>query len=322
MQAIVYGKYGNPDVLQLKEVEKPIPKPDEVLIKVQAVALNASDMEFLRGEPAYVKMWGLWKPKYQILGSDIAGTIEAIGEKATNFKIGDEVFCDLLYKWGGLAEYICAAEKELVLKPKEMTFQMAAAIPQAGTVALQALRDKGQIKAGQKVLINGAGGGTGTFAIQLAKYFGATVTGIDNRGKLALMLSVGADQVMDYTKDDFSKNEERYDLIVDFVAHRSIFDYKKVLKPNGRYVLVGGSIKRLLQALFIGPVIGLTSNKKMGFLAHEQNKKDIETMLNFYKTGKVVPIIEKSYPLAEVPTAFWELMKGEVKGKLVIKIGC
>jgi NADPH:quinone reductase-like Zn-dependent oxidoreductase len=240
MKAIVYTKYGLPDVLQLKEVEKPIPKDDEVLIKVHAASLNSSDWEFLTGKPPYIRLWGLLKPKYKILGSDIAGRVEAVGKNVKQFEPGDEVFGDIMYRWGGFAEYVCASEDALMLKPESMTFEEVAAVPQAATLALQGLRYKGQIQPGQRVLINGAGGSAGTFAVQLAKYFGAEVTGVDSTRKLDMMRSIGADQVIDYTQEDFTQNGQRYDLILDFKAYRSIFDCKRALSPKGIYVMTAG----------------------------------------------------------------------------------
>ena len=248
MKAIVYTKYGPPDVLQLKEVQKPTPKDDEVLIKIHATSLNASDWEILRGKPAYARIFGLLKPKIRILGSDIAGRVEAVGGNVTLFQPGDDVFGDTFGSFGGFAEYVCAREDKLMPKPATMTFEQAAALPQAGVLALQGLRDKGQIQPGQKVLINGAGGSCGTFAIQLAKMFGAHVTGIDRTSKLDMMRLIGADHVIDYTREDFAQaqSEQRYDLILDFMAYRSMFDHMRVLGPTGRCVVVGGSMFRVL----------------------------------------------------------------------------
>ncbi len=319
MKAIVYEKYGLPEVMQLKEVEQPMPKAQEVLIKVKAVSLNASDIEFLKGEPFYTRFWGLTKPKYPILGSDIAGEVIAVGTKVKAFKIGDEVFGDIMYKWGGFAEYVCVKENLLVHKPNHLSFEVAAAFPQAGVVALQALRDKGKLEAGQQVLINGAGGGSGSFAIQLAKHMGAKVTGIDNTGKQAFMRSIGADDVIDYTQEDFVEKGPQYDLIIDFVAHRSLFDYQKVLKPKGKYVLVGGQMKRLLQAAFIGPFVGKGKEQKLGVLGHEYKRADLGTLLEFYELEKVKPIIDaQTFTLSEVPAAMAFLESGQAKGKVVI----
>jgi NADPH:quinone reductase-like Zn-dependent oxidoreductase len=242
MKAIVYTKYGSPEVLQLKEVAKPTPKDDEVLIKVQAVSVNRSDWEGLSGKPLYARLGGLLKPRHHILGSDIAGRVEMAGRHIRRFRPGDEVFGDILPRLGGFAEYVCARESALAPKPASMTFEEAAAIPQAAVIALQGTRDKGKIHPGQKVLITGAGGGAGTFAVQLAKLYGAEVTGVDNTGKLDFMRSLGADHVIDYTREDFTKNGKQYDLILDVVAHRSVFAYKRALGSRGSYFLTGGSV--------------------------------------------------------------------------------
>ncbi len=272
MKAIVYTKYGPPDVLQLKEVEKPTPKDKEVLIKIHATSVNASDWEGLKGSPLYTRIWGLLKPKNQILGSDIAGRVEAVGRNVKQFQQGDEVFGDILYCGGGFAEYVCAPEDALMLKPASMTFEEAATVPQAALITLQGLRDKGQIQPGQKVLINGAGGGAGTFAVQIAKSFGAEVTGVDSTKKLDMMRSIGADQVIDYTQEDFTQNGQRYDLILDLVASHSIFDYKRALTPKGVYVMVGGSMAHIFQTLFLGSLISITGTKKWVFLGRNQTR--------------------------------------------------
>jgi len=320
MKVLTYFQYGSPEMLQLQEVEKPVPKDDEVLVKVHAVSLNASDMEMLTANPSYVRMWGFFKPKFNILGSDISGVVEAIGENVSQFKVGDEVFGDNFERWGGLAEYVSIPVNKLLQKPKDLTFEEAAALPQAGVVALQGLRDKGQIQSGQKVLINGAGGGAGTFAIQLAKHFGAEVTGVDNELKLELMRSLGADYVVDYQKEDFTKKGKQYDLIFDLVAHRSIFDHKRALNSNGKYVVAGGAIPQLLQTLFVGGLISIMSKKNMGILVHQQNKKDINYMVELLQNKKIVPIIDKTFPLENAADAFQYLLEGSAKGKVVIKI--
>ncbi len=234
MKAVVYTAYGPPDVLHIKEVAKPTPTDDEVLIKVQAVSVNRSDWEGLIGKPLYARLGGLRKPRRQILGSDIAGRVEMAGRNVERFQPGDEVFGDILARMGGFAEYVCAPESALALKPAGMTFEAVAAIPQAGVIALQGIRDKGEVQPGQSVLINGAGGGAGTFAVQLAKLYGAEVTGVDNTDKLDFMRSLGADYVIDYTREDFTKNGKQYDLILDLVAHRSVFAYQRALTQVSR----------------------------------------------------------------------------------------
>ena len=263
MKAIVYTEYGSPDVLHLQEVEKPTPKEDEALVKIHAASINAADLEILRGNWS-ARFGGPLKPKHKILGSDIAGRIEAVGRNVKQFQPGDEIWGDLSIPlgYGAFAEYVCVPENALRLKPARMTFEQAAAIPSAGANALQNLRgvgssspsfllsDKGEIQPGQKVLINGAGGGVGTFAVQIAKSFGAEVTGVDSPSKLDMLRSIGADHVIDYTQEDFTKNGQRYDLILDVVASRSIFDYKRALSPKGIFVMVGGSGAAILQAFY------------------------------------------------------------------------
>jgi len=317
MKAFVYTKYGPPDVLQLKEVEKPTPKDNEVLVKIYATSANASDWEMLNGTPLYTRLWGLLKPKYQILGSDIAGRVEAVGRNVTRFQQGDAVFGDIFESWGGFAECACAPETALMLKPDSLTFEEAAAVPQAALIALQGLRDKGKIQSGQKVLINGAGGGAGTFAVQIAKFFGAEVTGVDSTKKLDMIRSIGADLAIDYTQEDFTKNGQRYDLILDFVASHSIFDYKQALTSNGVYVMVGGSVPHLFQTLLLGSFLSMIGSRKMGILAAKPNK-GLAFMLELIESGSVIPVIDKRFPLSEVPEALRHLGEGHVKGKVVI----
>jgi NADPH:quinone reductase-like Zn-dependent oxidoreductase len=318
MKAIVYTTYGPPEVLQLKEVAKPTPSDDEVLIKVQAVSVNRSDWEGLRGKPLYARLGGLLKPRHQILGSDIAGRVEMAGRNVRRFQPGDEVFGDILPRLGGFAEYVCARESALALKPARMTFEEAAAIPQAAVIALQGIRDKGQVQPGQEVLISGAGGGAGTFAVQLAKLYGAEVTGVDSTGKLDFMRSLGADHVIDYTREDFTKNGKQYDLILDVVAHRSVFAYKRALRPNGSYFLTGGSVATIFQILLLGPWIKGTTGKKMRILAVRPNLKDMVYITELCEAGKVAPVIDRRYPLSEVPEALRYLGEGRTKGKVVI----
>jgi NADPH:quinone reductase-like Zn-dependent oxidoreductase len=321
VKAVVYTEYGPPDVLQFKEVAKPTPTDDEVLIKVQAVSVNRSDWEGLIGKPIYARMGGLRKPRRQILGSDIAGRVEAVGRNIEQFQPGDEVFGDIMWHMGGFAEYVCVRERALALKPASMTLEQVAAIPQAAVIALQGIRDKGEVQPGQKVLINGAGGGTGTFAVQLAKLYGAEVTGVDNTGKLDFMRSLGADHVIDYTQEDFTKNGKQYDLILDVIAHRSVFAYKRALKPNGSYFAVGGSVATFFQILLLGPLIRRATGKKIRVLIVQPNLKDMLHITELYEAGKVVPVIDKRYPLSEVPEALRCLGEGRAKGKVVITVG-
>jgi NADPH:quinone reductase-like Zn-dependent oxidoreductase len=264
-------------------------------------------------------MWGLTKPKIKILGSDIAGRIEAVGDNVKRFQPGDEVFGDIMEHWGGFAEYVCAPESMLTLKPAGMTFEQAAALPQAAVVALQGIRDKGNIQPGQKVMINGAGGGSGSFALQLARMYDAEVTGIDSGEKLDTMRSNGADHVIDYTKEDFAIREERYDLILDLAAHRSIFDYRRVLQPNGVYLLVGGSMPRILQAAFLGPLISIAGSRKMGMLLVKQNK-GLDYLSELVMNGTITPVIDRTYPLDEAPEALRYLGEGHARGKVIITV--
>ena len=315
MKAIIYTKYGGP--LQIKDVEKPIPKDDEVLVKVHAVSINDWDDGLLRGDFINRLLNGIWKPKRKILGSDIAGRIEAVGKNVTQFKTGDDVYGDLSGYWGGFAEYVCARERSLALKPGTMSYIDAAAIPQAAMLAVQGLIDKGKIQAGQKLLINGAGGGVGTFGIQIAKLYGLEVTGVDRTSKLAMLRSMGFDHVIDYTKEDFTKNNEQYDLILDVKTNRSMFDYARALNRNGAYVTVGGSIPRLLQALLLGPLILMMYKKHFRIVSLKTNK-DLAYMSELFEAGKVRPVIDGPYKLDEFDKAFRIFGKAEHKGKVVI----
>src|SRR5258706_11676056 len=317
MKAIIYTKYGSPEVLQLKEIEKPYPKHDEVLVKVYAVSINDWDLGLLDGDFINRLLNGLLKPKRKILGSDIAGRIEAVGKHVTRFKTGDEVYGDLSGQWGGFAEYTCAREKALALKPAGMSFTEAAAIPQAAMLAVQGLIDKGKIHLGQKLLINGAGGGVGSFAVQIARLYGVEVTGVDSTGKLDMLRSMGFDHVIDYKREDFTKNGQCYDLVLDVKTNRSMFDYARALCPNGIYVTVGGSMVRLLQALLFAPWISMISKKHIHLVALKPNK-DLSYMNELFEAGKVKPVIEGPYKLNEFPEAFRIFGKGEHKGKVVI----
>ena len=320
MKAIVCTKYGPPESLQLKEVETPTPKDNEVLVKVHAASLNAADLDFLRGKFINRLMWGFLKPKYKILGSDIAGRIDSVGRDVEEFQLGNEIFVDLFeYGFGAFAEYVCVPENALRLKPANMTFEEAATIPQAAIVALQGLRDKRQILPGQKVLINGAGGGMGTFAVQIAKSFGAEVTGVDSTEKLDMVRSIGADHIIDYTQEDFTKSGKRYDLILDVAAHHSIFAYKRALSPKGIFALVGGSRGSILQTVFLGPLISIFSSKKMSLVTWKSNKKeDMAYIGELFEAGKVLPVIDRRYPLSEVADALRYLEEGHHQGKIII----
>jgi len=330
MKAIVLNKYGSPDYLELKEVEKPGPKEDEVLVKVQAASVNSWDWDLLKGIPfANRVMFGLLKPKNLIIGCDMAGRVEKVGSKVKQLQVGDEVFGDISgCDMGAFAEYKCVPENVLALKSEGMTFEEAAAVSHTGVLALQGLRDKGHIKKGQKVLINGAGGGSGTLAVQIAKLSGAEVTGVDSSSKLDMLRSIGADHVIDYRQEDFTKKGHLYDLILDVVTFRSIFDYKRVLSSGGIYVMLGGgSYAKVFQTIWLGPLISKIermfrgqAGKKMGILMHKPNKKDLIFLTELFETGKVAPVIDKRYTLNEVPEALRYFGEGYVKGKVVITV--
>ena len=322
MKAIVYKKYGPPDVLKLEEVQKPIPKDNEVLIKVHAASVNAVDWHLLRGDPFLLRLIsGLLKPKNQILGADIAGQVEAVGRNVKQFQPGDEVFGDISgCGFGAFAEYVSVSENALALKPANISFEEAAAVPFAAVTALQGLRDKGQIQTGQKVLINGASGGVGTFAVQIAKSFGAEVTGVCSTRNLEMVSSIGADQVIDYTQEDFTQNGQRYGLIIAANGYHPISDYKRVLSPKGIYVCTGGSMAQLFQSMLLGPWMSMTGSKKMGNMMAKPNKKDLVFMKELLEAGKVVPVIDKRYTLIEVPEAIGYLEEGHARGKVVITV--
>jgi NADPH:quinone reductase-like Zn-dependent oxidoreductase len=322
MRAIVYHTYGSPDVLELKEVEKPSPKDDEVLVKVYATSVNALDWHLLSSDIFLVRLnSGLTKPKHQILGADVAGRVEAVGRNVQQLRPGDEVFGDIFESGlGGFAEYVSAHEDAWVLKPANMTFDESAAVPVAALTALQGLRDRGQIQPGQKVLINGASGGVGTFAVQIAKAFGAEVTAVCSTRNVDMVRSIGADQVIDYTKEDFTKKEQQYDLILAANGYHSIFDYKRSLSPKGRYVMSGGSMAQMFQAMALGPVISMTGSQKMGNFLARANHKDLLFIKELLETGKIVPVIDKRYPLGEVADALRYFGEGHAKGKVVITV--
>ena len=322
MKAVVLTKYGSPDYFEIKELEKPRPRDNEVLIKVFAVSVNSWDREILIAKPFVNRlMGGLLRPtRIKILGCDIAGCVEEVGKNVKQYQPGDEVFGDLsACGWGGFAEYVCARDNALALKPSSMLFEQAAAIPQAGLLALQALRYKGQIKPGQKVLFNGGGGGVGTLGMQIARSFGAEVTGVDRTDKLDIMRSAGADHVIDCTQEDFTQNRQFYDRIIDVAATRPVFDYKRVLSDSGVFVMVGGASSLVSKLLFLGPWISITGNKKMGLLLHKPND-GLVFMKELFEAGKVKPVIDRRYPLHEVAEAFRYYETGQVKGKIVINL--
>ena len=320
MKAVVRKVYGSPDVMQLEEVPTPVPADDELLVKVHAVSLNRSDWEGLIGKPLYARMGGLRKPGYPILGSDVAGRVETAGKNNDQFKPGDEIFGEMAGYEGGFAEYVTTRGKIWARKPTGLTFEQAAAIPQAGVIALQGIQKQGQVQSGQRVLINGGGGGSGSFAIQLAKLHRAEVTGVDNTGKLDFMRSLGADHVMDYTRTDFTKTREQYDLILDLIAYRSPFAYRRALKPDGTYFAVGGSVGTLLQIFLAGRWIKSRTGRNVRVLVVQRNREDLLAITGLCETGKIVPVIDRRYPLSEVPAALRYLGENRAKGKVVIQI--
>jgi len=323
MKAMVYTQYGSPEVLHLKEVEKPIPKDNEVLIKIHAASINAADWYLLKGEPFFVRLMagGLQKPKNTILGADIAGKVEAVGKNVKAFQPGDEVFGDTSgCGLGGFAEYVSVPEDVLVLKPTSVTFEEAAAVPLAGVTALQGLRDNGKIQAGQKVLINGASGGVGTFALQLAKVFGAEVTAVCSAKNVEMVRSIGADHVIDYTRENFTKRPERYDLIIAANGYHPLLAYRRLLKANGRYVMTGGSMAQIFQAMLLGPLVSMMGSKKMGNLMAKPSKQDLVFLKDLLEAGKIKPIIDRCYPLSDAPEALRYLGEVHAGGKVVIAV--
>jgi len=322
MKAVVYTEYGPPEVLQLKEVDKPTPKEDEVLIKIHAAAITAGDVIVLKGEPFVTRfVTGLQKPKNTIPGKEMAGRVEAVGENITQFQPGDEVFGDLsVASWGAFAEYVAVPENAIALKPANLTFEQAAAVPESAVVALQALRDKGKIQPGNKVLINGASGGVGSYAVQIAKSFGAEVTAVCSTRNLDMMRSIGADYVIDYTVEDFTQNGQQYDLILAANGYHPISDYRRALSPDGIYVATGGTMAQSLQATMIGPFISMTGSKTMGGMMVKPNQDDLVFMKELLEAGKVVPVIDRCYPLSDIAEAFHYIGEGHAKGKVVINV--
>jgi NADPH:quinone reductase-like Zn-dependent oxidoreductase len=320
MKAVVYHNYGSPDVLKLEEIEKPIAGDREVLIKVRAASVNPYDWHFMRGTPYLLRIQaGLRKPKFTRLGVDVAGQVEAVGSNVTQLKPGDEVFGACR---GAFAEYACASESDLVMKPENVTFEQAASVAIAALTALQGLRDKGQIQPGQTVLVNGASGGVGTFAVQIAKSFGADVTGVCSTRNVDMVRSIGADQVIDYTQQDFTKGTQRYDMIFDAVGNHSFSTCRRVLNPKGTYVAAGGqtdpwligpltrSIKALVLSWFV--------SQKLAMFIAKMSKEDLTVMHELMKTGKVTPVIDRRYRLSELPAAIRYLEEGHARGKVVI----
>ncbi len=324
MKAIVCTKYGSPDVLQLQEVAKPAPQDDEVLIRIYAASVNARDWRFMRAKPFFIRLMpgGFLQPKNKILGADVAGRIEAVGSSVKQFKPGDEVFGYLPSATGRgtFAEYVCANEKAITLKPANLTFEQAAAVPVAALTALQGLHDNGNIQPGQKVLINGASGGVGTFAVQIAKSFGAEVTAVCSTRNLDLVRSLGADHVIDYTREDFTRNGQHYNLILAANGYHPISDYLRALSPDGIYVVAGGAMIQLIQAGSQGRRTSKTGSQKTYVVSLVQSQKDLIFMKELLESGKVVPVIDGCYPLSKTAEAFWYFEKEHTQGKVVITV--
>ncbi len=324
MKAIVYTQYGSPDVLQLKEVAKPTPKDNEVLVKIHTASANPADWHTMRATPFLARLVnGFFKPKHPRLGADLAGRVEAVGRGVTQFHVGDDVFgCLPLNLMSSFAEYVSAHENTFALKPANMSFEQTAAVPLAAFTALQGLRNEGHIQSGQKVLINGASGGVGTFAVQIAKSFGAEVTGVCSTRNLDMVRLIGADHVIDYTREDFTRSGQQYDLIFCAVGNHSITDYKRALKPQGVCVVAGfTNLRRMLEHMILGPRRSNTGGQRVGLMPTMQpNQKDLAFIKELLEGGKVVPVIDRHYPLSETAEAIRYLETGRAKGKVVISV--
>jgi NADPH:quinone reductase-like Zn-dependent oxidoreductase len=314
MRAVVYDRYGPPDVLRVEEVPMPAPTAKQVLVQVAATSVNLSDWEGLTGAPAYARIGGLRAPARRVLGSDIAGRVTAVGSGVTRFRFGDEVYGDNLNLMGGFAEYAVAPETALAHKPQELTFAEASTLPQSGAIALQGTASA---RRGQRVLINGAGGGSGSLAIQLAKLAGAHVTGVDNAGKLDYLRALGADDVVDYRREDFTRREP-FDLVLDLVAHRSVFAYRRALAPGGRYLCVGGTVRTLLRVLTVGTALGRLTGRRLGMLVVKQGPTQFEPVAARCIAGGLRIHIDRTFPLEEVPQALAHVGEGRALGKVVV----
>ena len=321
MKAIVYTKYGSPDLLELKEVDKPVPKENEVLIKIVASSVNEWDNGLISGKGLLTRLLGgLFKPKNKILGADVAGIVEAAGSNIKNFKPGDEVFGDIAGAgFGAFAEYVCVPEKMLAKKSPRMSFEQAASLPQAGLLAMQGLRYKKPLQAGQHLLINGAGGGVGPIALQYAKSIGAMVTCVDREEKFEMLRSLGADELIDYRKTDYTKTGIQYDYILDVTARRSVSDYKRALKPGGVFAMIGGSMGWLLvQMMLIQPLLSKFTNKKLGIMGYHVNKEGLDELSELFDDGKMSTVIDRCFPLAATADAFRYYQQGTFTGKIII----
>lgn len=322
MKAIVYTHYGTPDRLHMAEVEKPTPGAGEVLVKVIASSINSWDADLLKGSAFIIRLiGGFFKPRHKILGADIAGIVESVGLHVNEFKPGDEVLGDIAESgFGGYAEYVCVPEKLLARKSPRITFHQAAALPQAGLLALQGLRYQGEVSSGQKILINGAGGGVGPIALQYAKYKGAEVTCVDSADKFDLLRSLGADHLLDFRKEDYTKTGIQYDKILDVIANRTVSDYKRALKPGGIFSMIGGSMGWLLIQMMIRTVIPFKSSKKVGIMGYKPNRRDLDYLVQLCEEGTVIPAVDRSFDLEKTPDAFRYFMDGKFKGKIIISV--
>jgi NADPH:quinone reductase-like Zn-dependent oxidoreductase len=324
MQAIVRDSYGSPDVLQLRDIDMPAVGDDGVLVRIRAASLNQADLDYLYGRPFLTRMGtGLRKPKHRGLGLDAAGQVEAVGREVTQFKPGDQVFGNLtMFGYGAFAEYACAPERAWASVPAAMTLETAATLPEAAILALQGLRGRGRIQPGQRVLINGASGNVGPFAVQIAKASGAHVTGVCSTAKMDLVRELGADHVIDYTREDYTRNGQRYDFILDVKGNRSLFEARRALRRGGRYVMVGGPTGRIFTALFMGPLISLAGGRTMGLMLWWKpfKREDVATLLELVEAGKLAPVIDRRYPLSEAVDALRYLDEGRARGKIVITV--
>ena len=323
MKAIVRDEYGSPDVLELREIDQPVPGDDEVLVEVHAASVNTADLDYLRGRPAAARVAsGLRRPRSVRIGLDVAGRVEAVGREVTTLGVGDDVWADLFdFGQGAFAEYVCASETAFTPMPSSVTFEQAATVPHSGVLALQGLLGKGKINPGEKVLINGAGGCVGPFAVQLAKSFGAEVTAVDHGGKFDLMRSAGADHVIDYTKEDFTENGRRYDLILDIVDQHSVLHYRRSLAPGGRYVLIARRLTGFAQAFLVGAGVSMTSSKRMGIFMWKANRRaDLNFLRKLLEEERINPLVDRQFQLSEVAQALRYVEDGHARGKVVISI--
>jgi NADPH:quinone reductase-like Zn-dependent oxidoreductase len=324
MKAIVRSSYGSPDVLELRDIAKPVAKDDEVLVRVRASSVNTADIDYLRGRPTFARvtpgLYGLRAPTNRVLGLNVAGQVEAVGKDVTELRPGDEVFGDLTqHGFGAFAEYVSAPARAFAKQPAGMTYEESATLPHAAVLALQGLRSGRKIQPGHRVLINGASGSVGPFAVQIAKALGAEVTGVCSTAKMEMVRSAGADHVIDYTQEDFTRSRQRYDRIIDIAGSHSIFACRRALRPHGTYLWVGGPTGRLLQAVLLGPLISLVGNRKIGMLPWKPfPKADVVFLKELIDAGVVRPVIDRRYPLAEVPDALRYLEAGHAMGKIVI----